>query len=350
MPFYLYRLHFKGAVHFGLAGIGLEAVETKLSSDSLTSALINAFSLSEGPEGAHNLVMALSSDTPPFLMSSLFPFGPDPKEPKKYLEALVRPLSKPPLEKPELVKEVGKDLKKIVWLHPEDFLAWSGDTPIGEERLKLLLKRSAGLTSGWWKEEMRPRVALDRQSQNSSIWSQAAVWFAREVRNGDGKLTRVGAGLYGLVEFNDDSWKHRLEAAFRVLGDTGLGGERTYGLGLFRFGGFEDVGPTWEEILKGKRARRVFLSLYYPAENEREGLADALEAWEFVERRGYVVSGRNATGIKRKRVRMLVEGSVARKPLKGAMADVTPDNASDLGISHRIYRSGLAFLVPHGDE
>lgn len=350
MTAYLYRLRFQGPVHFGLAGIGLEAVEDRLSSDSLTSALVNAFSLIEGSEGADAMVRALASNDPAFRLSSLFPFGPDIEDPSRPVEALVRPLALPPVVQDSAFGRFRKDLKSVAYLHPEDFLAWTGDTPLTDMELERLVARSQTLTQDWWKEETRPRVALDRESQNSSIWSQSALWFRKDERDSDGRLTRTGAGLYGLVKFDDESWKASLEAAFRVLGDTGLGGERTYGLGLFRFGGFEPLSPVWKEILKVKRSRRVLLSLYYPSETERQGLAQALEAWEFVERRGYIVSGRNAMGLKRKRVRMLVEGSVVKKPLCGAMADVTPDNASALGIPHRVYRSGLAFLVPDGDE
>ncbi len=349
MTTFLYRLHFHGPVHFGLAGIGLEAVETSLSSDSMTSAIINAFSLTEGQEGANDVARALGSEEPPFVLSSLFPFGPDPEKPDQYLEALVRPLSQPPLKETNLLRRLGKNLKRIGYLHPADFIAWSGDSPLGDKELEILLSRSQTLTSGWWQQETRPRVALDRESQNSNIWSQAAIWFALERRNQDGAVVKAGAGLYGLVRFSDQSWKDRLEAAFRVLGDTGLGGERTYGLGLFRFGGFETPGPLWQSVLSGTRTRRVFLSLYYPAEGEKAGLDKVLEAWDFVERRGYVVSGRNTTGIKRKRVRMLVEGSVSSRPLRGALVDVTPDNAQAFGIPHRVYRGGLAFLVPDGE-
>lgn len=350
MSVYVYRLYFEGPVHFGLAGIGLEAAETRLSSDSLTSAVINAFYLLEGREGADALASALSSGNPPFVLSSLFPFGPDPDHPELAVDAIVRPLIPPEVSTPDLMYRFSKELKKIRYLHPADFSAWIFDRPLSAEDLDSIVSRARRLTEGWWEEETRPRVALDRESQNSAVWSQSATWFRKEDRDNQGAVVRTSAGLYGLVRFFDETWKERLAQAFRILGDAGLGGERTYGFGLFRFGGFETPGSNWQEILFGKKPRLVLLSLYYPNDAERSGLAEALEAWDFVERRGYVVSGRNATGIKRKRVRMIVEGSVARRPLKGAMADVTPDGAEDLGISHRVLRSGLAFLVPDGEQ
>lgn len=350
MSFSLFRLHFKGPVHFGVAGIGLEELEVRLSSDSLTSALINAFAVMEGPEGAEELVSQLVSSDPPFIISSLFPFGPDPEKPDEPVEALVRPLVPPLVADHQSMRRLGKELKKISYLRPEDFLLWVGNDPLETEHLEDIVSRSQTLTSGWWDEEIRPRVALDRTSQNSVIWSQAAIWFRNEQRAQGATVRTVGSGLYGLVWFREESWREKLAAAFAILGDTGLGGERTYGLGLFRFGGFESPGSRMERILKGMTRCKVFLSVYYPAPGERHRLKDVLEAWEYVERRGYVVTGRYTTTLKRKRVRMLAEGSVAKENLKGSMVDVTPNGAEAFGLKHRVYRSGLVFLAPFGDR
>jgi CRISPR-associated protein Csm4 len=346
MKTYIYRLLFTGPTHFGLAGIDLEAVEDHLSSDSLTSAIVNATAILEGPEGASKVVSALSSESPSFRLSSLFPYGPDPVEKEKIVEAVVKPMINPPVEKAEVLREWNKDLKRIRYLRPEDFSLWIGNRPLGEKEIEGLVKRSKDLTENWWKEDLRPRVALDRQSQNSSLWSQAGIWFAKEQIDSKGVLSSAKSGLYGLVQFFDETWKDSLAQAFKMLGDTGLGGERTYGMGLFEFGGFENLPQRWQNIIQGKSDRHVFMSLYYPAESEREGLKDSLEAWDSIERRGFIVSARNATSFKRKRIRMLAEGSVARTVLRGSIADVTPTNFESLGLTHKVYRSGLAFLIP----
>jgi len=329
-----------------MEGIGLEAVEDHLSSDSLTSALINAASILYGPEGASRMVDALGAETPAFVLSSLFPYGPDPADSKKTTEALVKPLIDPPMEKDSI--GLRKEFKRLRYLHPEDFLLWLQGNPLDARRMEDLLKRSSKLTNEWWKKDLRPRVALDRESQGSSIWNQGALFFAREEKDESGGLKKVGAGLYGLVRFADLSWKKILEETFRLLGDTGLGGERTYGLGFFEFGGFEPLSPVWEKILALPPDRVTLLSVYYPRDDERKSLGDFFEAWEIRERRGYIVSGRDAKTIKRKRIRMIAEGSVCRKSLRGALADVTPENPEDFGLGHKIFRSGLAFHVPLG--
>jgi len=345
MSTYLYRLNFVGPLHLGLHGIGLEAVEERLGSDSLTSALINGFAVLEGSRGANELVEALLKSPPAFVLSSLFPFGPAPENKSVPLEAVPRPLINPLLAKKDAVKEYGKDLKRLKYLRVDDLRSWISE--VEEVDIEKLIQRSKTLTQEWWREELRPRVAIDRTTSNSSVWNQAAIRFLREEKDSDGKVV-AKAGLYGLIRFNDERWEGRVASAFRLLGEMGLGGERTYGLGLFQFDGFEPLLGAWRSFNSCPSKFHVLFSTYYPSEIERESLRESLEAWEAKERRGYIVSGRNTTTIKRKRVRMILEGSVTRKVLQGKMVDVTPDHASELGISHRVYRSGLAFLVPGG--
>ncbi|MEW6380264.1 MAG: type III-A CRISPR-associated RAMP protein Csm4 [bacterium] len=342
MSIYLYRLTFHGPVHFGKTGIGLENTEDRLSSDSLSSAIINAFSvLGE----ADQVVKALCTDKPPFILSSLFPFGPI-GEAKELYYALPRPLCEPHITDNRILKNMGKDIKRVRYLQPQDFGRWIEDKPLTEDELRKIIERSQKLAkpcdegnkNGWWIQDLRPRAALDRMSQNSALWLCGALYFADQ------------AGLYGLVNFHDENWKPRLSTAFRVLGDMGLGGERTYGMGSFCFSEFESPGPEWQSLLCSKEnsSKKVLLSLYHPLKKELSDLDQQLEAWDLVERKGYIVSGRDATTLKRQRVWMFTEGSVAKGPLKGLMVDVTPDNAVSLGLVHRVYRSGLAFLLPSG--
>lgn len=347
METYLFRLHFKGPLHLGLHGIGLEAIEERLSSDSLTSALINAAKVLEGEKGAEEMVEALTSPSPPFVLSSLFPFGPHSKRQGTYAEAIVRPLTDPPVEDKKILQRYGKELKRIRYLSVEDFRAWISEKNLTESQLEEIIEKSMEFSKGWWYEEIRPRVALDRRSQNSNIWNQAAIWFLKEDQNKEDGFVK-GAGLYGLIRLNDNQWKPKLESTFRILGDMGIGGERTYGLGLFEFGGFEALNEEWRNLFRNQARAHIFLSMYYPADQERHELRKCLQAWDTVERRGYIVSGRNTTTIKRKRVRMVTEGSATSKPLIGCMIDTTPEQASEVGITHKVYRSGLAFLVPGG--
>lgn len=339
MKTYLYHLEFPAGAHFGRQGIGLEETQESFPSDSLVSALINAFSLMGEAE---EVVEALRGESPPFLLSSLFPYGPDgPDTEGKRLYALPRPLTMPCVKDPGVLQSAGKDLKKIRYLVPSDVVRWLDERPLSEDEIQDVRTRAARLAKPWNEETgegwravfLRPRVALDRISQNSAIWWCGEVHF------------RPGAGLYGLVRCEDESWRARLDAAFRLLGDMGLGGERTYGLGIFRFDGLTPLDKVWP-FAKGVGSHRVLLSRYAPTHQELVRLPQVLKAWDMEESRGFVVSGRLATTLKRKRVRFLTEGSVSSEPLSGRLVDVTPDHGPALGLAHRVYRSGLGFWFP----
>lgn len=328
MAIYLYRLRFTGPIHFGVTGIGLENSDIRLRSDGVTSALINAFAVLDEADDA---VAALRAERPAFVLSSLFPYGTVDSGPPIF--TLPRPMVAPPLKEP-VRREQAKELKQLRWLTPTQTSRWLNGPELGTEELGDILDHARSIGRGWWKDDLHPRVALDRDSQNSQIWLCGTITFAE------------GCGLYGLIQVNDESWMPRLEAAFRVLGDMGIGGERTYGMGLFRFQGFEVPASEWDPLLKAHTSRRILLSAYHPTEAERATLPSPWKAWEFFESRGYITTGRMATTLKRKRVRFLAEGSVATHPVRGDLADVTPNIAPNFGITHRIYRSGLAFIVP----
>ncbi|SHF33953.1 CRISPR-associated protein, Csm4 family [Desulfacinum infernum DSM 9756] len=340
MKTYLYHLEFPAGAHFGRQGIGLEETRETVPSDSLFSGIVNALALLGEAE---EVLRELNDQPPPFTLSSLFPFGPGAGNGQGRLYALPRPLTSPPVEDSTLLQRAGKDIKKIRYLQPSDVLRWLGGRPLGERDLGLLRERARPLArpwdaesgEGWFINELRPRVALDRSSQNSSIWWCGVVHFRR------------GAGLYGLVRIRDDDCGKRLEAAFRLLGDMGLGGERTYGLGTFRFDGFVPLEEVWGDLgdLR-KPGRYLLLSRYAPTPEELGRLTETLTAWEMEESRGFVVSGRHATTLKRKRVRFITEGSVATEPLAGRLVDVTPEHGPALGLPHRVYRSGMGFWFP----
>ncbi|MBW1990884.1 MAG: type III-A CRISPR-associated RAMP protein Csm4 [Deltaproteobacteria bacterium] len=340
MELYAYCLHFSGPVRFGATGIGLEETDLTLDSDGLTSAFLNALAVKEGPEAVAEFIRQVLAGNPPVIFSSLFPFGPDPLDHSQTAYVLPKPLSGPPTA-PETLRDFGKDLKKLNWLRPQDAARWLASGSLTAEELQGILERSRDLArsreddpeSGWFAEELRPRVALDRSHSGSALWACAALRFA------------PGAGLYGLVALTQQ-WRETWLDTLHLLGGLGLGGERTYGFGEFVVSGPNPLGDEWESLLTAPRERFLLLSAYFPAPEERPRLADCLEAWNFVERRGFIVTGRRATTLKRKRVRLLVPGSVLRRPLKGAYADVTPEDYQALGLAHRVYRCGLAFTLP----
>ncbi|WKZ18789.1 MAG: type III-A CRISPR-associated RAMP protein Csm4 [Candidatus Jettenia sp. CY-1] len=183
--------------------------------------------------------------------------------------------------------------------------------------------------------EIRPRVSLDRTTQGSNIYHCGYVYFKKN------------AGLYGIVAFNNSSLVERFKELLTILGETGLGGERTYGCGMFDVIGFEKVSGVFKEILESKISRYTLLSLYHPANDEKQNLNEKFIAYDVIRKRGWITTGRYALPLKRKSIGFMKEGSVSNCVIKGSLEDVTPDNPPEM-LRHKIYRYGYAFTVPLG--
>lgn len=340
MNTYIYHLTFKGPVHFGSHGIGLEETTVSLGSDSLCSALINAFALLGKAEEAVN---ALCQDKgPSFVLSSLFPYGTKNDGSRAY--TVPRPLCLPEFENSEDARKIGKKLKKRTLLEPAEAALWLAEKPLTSLQAKVLAKNAPGIgdpeepekSKGWWVEDLLPRVALDRSSSNSNIWWCATLHFM------------PGCGLYGIIHVRDETWQQPLLQALELLGQMGLGGERTYGMGEFLVSELMPIEKAADFSDLFQTPRALLLSRYFPASRERNDLRRMLQAWDVMESRGHVVSGRHTTSIKRKRLMMLTEGSVASQPLVGAMVDVTPGEAAANRLEHPIFRCGLGCWVGRG--
>lgn len=326
MEVYIYRLEFKGPTHFGETGIDLENVGESVSSDTLFSALINTMSNITKGDAVSEFIDKFK-ENPPFLLSSLFLYSND-----TYF--LPRPMYDDHIPA-DIKREKGKVLKKIKWLSADKFKQWMNNTHLSESDLNDMEVTQKNYKDAF-STEIRPRVTLDRTTQSSNIYHCGYVHFKKN------------AGLYGLVAFDDLSVVERFKELLTVLGETGLGGERTYGCGTFKLTCPEKVSGVFKEILESKTSRYTLLSLYHPAEDEKENLSDRFIAYDAVRKRGWITTGRYALPLKRKSVGFIKEGSVSMNAIKGALIDVTPDNPPSEVLNHKVYRYGYAFAAPLG--
>ena len=148
------------------------------------------------------------------------------------------------------------------------------------------------------------------------------------------------AGWWGVFDAADSQWEARVKSAFRLLADSGFGGERSRGWGRSDAPEFSDAAPLFSQ---GEPNGSWWLwSLYSP------DAADAVDwsrgNYSVTERGGWTDSPA-ASGAK-KQVRMIEEGSVLwADSLRGRAVDVAPD-----GFAHPVYRSGFALAVPMSRE
>jgi CRISPR type III-A-associated RAMP protein Csm4 len=201
---------------------------------------------------------------------------------------------------------------------------------------------------GPWRTGVRSNAALDRLTGAAERHSTACIEF------------RPGAGLWAVISFADDAararWMDELKTAFRLLADSGFGGERSRGWGRSEAPEFTEgtlpemiLSPSFAEPPPEVSAREAaangvhpqwLLSLFSPA------AADAVD-WDrgnytILERGGRVESPARWGDLK-KHVNMVSEGSVlyAASALRGTAPDVAPE-----GFAHPVFRAGFALAIP----
>lgn len=217
-----------------------------------------------------------------------------------------------------------------------------GDKPLDEDRWVvdptsecLLAIEKQGIPSGPFRVGIRTSAVVDRvENGNIALHSTACLEFSE------------GAGLWCLVAFADEDsrlrWAEPVRAAFRLLADSGMGGERSRGWGRSETPQFTE-GMLPELVYTVKSEVEIawwLLSLFSPA-------ADDVVEWQrgdysTITRGGRVESPLEPGGEKQL-LRMVQEGSVlfSASPPKGAARNVAP-----AGFPHPVYRAGFALAIP----
>ena len=330
-----YQLTFRAPLHIGERGVGLEESRTTVAADTLFSALCVMWRELYGKEALEDLLLQFtdSAQQPkPFHLTSAFPVA-------GAVRFFPRPCVAIPTKAPKALRRVQfvseNIFKQIVQGAAPEFSAGDclngGETWLdaGERRALQPWATSEGIVL--WRKQVVPRVTLDRLTSASSIWRCGSVVFAES-------HTGETAGLWFAAQVRDDV-KARFEAALRLLGDAGLGGERSAGYGLFSFKALSaNALPS-----AAQTEHFITLSPCAPADGTETGalLQGAQVSYELLPRRGWVGSV-EAGNLRRKQVWMLREGAVLRGAPRfaGRLALVTPELST-----HPVWRYGWAFPV-----
>ena len=335
----------KSKFHFGSSQGKLEEA---FSSDKLFSALYNCALLLYGSdEGKNELLGVLQNRR----ISSLYP-GIQAVNTEKKETAEVFFLPRPMLPQ-EFIE--GKDLrthkqeKKIKYISVGAFQqlnkAWrdSGKCEFSMRNLKAFggvfacteeEYRTLGL-DGFESIKLmdfdaKPRVAISRFDDHSENF------FYQE----DGEVSYLQKGHMLLRPFMyfcmEGPVASSMVALIRFMADEGLGGKRSQGMGTFEEV-LEDELP--DELFLGEGRYYMNISTVYPREEE----LDRLEFYELVERSGYIYSGIGRP-YRKKRVRLLREGSIFSEKIEGQIIDIRPEVFGE----HSVLLYGRAFLMPLG--
>ncbi|MCX7759100.1 MAG: type III-A CRISPR-associated RAMP protein Csm4 [bacterium] len=300
----LVKLKFKTELHIGETASILTKIDNIIHSDTLFSAIVNMYCLIFGLDKAEILMQKIINEN--YLrISSAFYF---------YKDKLLAP-------KPfgiKLKSDDSEDYKKIKKLkfvpfdllcNPQKFLNLSKNEIEGIYNMN----KSLAL------EEERPRVSIDRTTNSSNIYYISYYYLSDD------------AGMWFFLQVNPEIEKEII-TTIKVLGDEGIGGERTYGFGLFT--------PTFEEYkLPNVESQSLFVNLSLTNPNKEE--VDLIKYYSIKTRKGYIYSP-YISGVRHKEINVLEEGSVFNNEIKGRVIDVTPKNFT----KHKVYKFYMAFCLP----
>jgi CRISPR-associated protein Csm4 len=292
---------------------------------------------------------------PPFLLSSCFPFfehqTPEHHNSPDCHYFLPRPVMDKAVKLKPQYLEFNKKIKKIEWLKlsiwekvvkgdwnwNHDFCEKDKEYTIIENNLLLPKINNFPEHFKLFYNEENARVAINRltgQVADGQLFDFARVHY----REQETEKQKIKTGLYFLA--NIDAKQQKIfEAALCLLGDTGIGADRSSGHGLF----------NWDkELLEIQEPEHIAMSLSLVSPNKEHDMqGDWLEgsAYDLAKRGGWIAG----TSYRKKTIRMFTEGSSFQKQLKGDVKDVTPDIEKDVDIekilNYRIYRDGRGFFV-----
>ena len=346
-PGLLIRLRPLGAWRYGPADGSHDRVDALYRSDRLFSAVTLAMQrLGVLDEWLDATVRAAK---PSVVLSSLFPFQGDT------LYAIPPATLWPPppallnSPSPVFLTKIRWKSARFVPLSVIDSLV-TGQPILADQWLPdpesgCLLRRDRPSASPF-RVVVRSTAAVDRVTQTSDeTRSLACVEF------------EPSAGLWTVARFADgaqeQSWSPRLQAALRLLSDSGFGGGRSKGWGQTQTAEFQ--AGQWPALLLPKLGRLLrnvpaaaseegnglfwLLSLYSPATADK---VDWSGGHYSLSSRGGRVESHAGQGAQKKSVRMVSEGCVlaSQQEPVGAAVDVAPD-----GFAHPVYRCGLALSL-----
>lgn len=306
----LVKLRFKSALKVGGGDLAQgEEFRGILHSDTIFSAILNEWVRIYGRVSAETLLSTFRGDLPPFKISSAFPYCLD----EYYLPA--------PYGTGEL--HMYK-LKETPFLELYDFL----DLASGNQQ-SILKKDLINPLENILFQQIAPRVSIDRISAATNVYQVTGWQFKEE------------GGLYFIIDLHDNALNEKLHLCIKMLGDSGFGGDRSVGYGLFD----AEIHPIndaagWLDLFQKRSGENIVyftLSLCCPSTEE----AKEAVSYQLLSRKSWIFSHSSAKQLKRRECKMIAEGSLFRNLIKGQLVDVTPSEFTE----HNVYRYGLGMMI-----
>ncbi len=176
----------------------------------------------------------------------------------------------------------------------------------------------------------RVTIEPDHQDETTTFYTER-LFFGDE------------AGLYFFVDFDSEHIQGMFDQALHLLGDNGIGTDRSVGNGNFEV--LKGQSSLVLDVPNGDSTELINLSLFCPERTELNNNLLDRSSYQLIKRGGYIASPEQIDNItiRKKSVYMFDVGSVFPKTdLKGKIVDLKPDYEP---LKHSIYRDGRPFFV-----
>ncbi len=309
MDYRVYKLAFRGAVHFGKNS--LEDGENAFCADTLFSALCQE-AIKRGKGVLDELYQYAQNGE--LLFSDAFPYMGD----TYYLPKPVKRIETGDNQGDSVVKKAYKKLKYIPAEQLEVYLRGEYD---------VLGTRENGELGRF---EMKVSAAV--RGEDETLPYRVGCYYYNE-----------GNGLYIIVGYENQGALQLAEELLESLEFSGIGGKRTAGLGKFTLQSGK-LPVNIKERLGGSGKVYMTLSVSLPLDDELE---TALKGAEYLlcKRSGFVASDKYAREQRRKKdLYVLKAGSCVKTRYRGAVYDV-----AEQGGLHPVYRYAKPMFLEVGE-
>lgn len=307
MNYFLFKLQFDTAVHFGGSdsALSLYTSEETLRADTFFSALCHETMTQHGESALHQLCEKVRQGK--FLLSDLMPWQG---------ETFYLPKPIAPSESTEEVKtELRKKVKKLAWIPTLRFAEYAKSLRTGHFDPDRSDAQKVQTSFGTHFEQTKAVVP----AQGDTLPYQIGLFrFAPD------------CGLYFICGCAENGQDEDLENLLDWLGLTGIGGKVSSGYGKFHIVDkimldepFDEQTEWLYQALTAESAEhQLLLTTSLPQDTELEAvLEDA--SFQLVRRGGFMASDRLDTPIKKKTQYFLSAGSVLQHRYQGALYDVS---------------------------
>ncbi|MBS1744807.1 MAG: type III-A CRISPR-associated RAMP protein Csm4 [Bacteroidetes bacterium] len=317
------KLQFTGGLHIGRGAEELDKTAINYSSDALKSALY-AIGLPYYPQWIENHKSFFGG----FSISSAFPWCNN----EYFLPKPGNILFK--FENADELSE-AKSAKKISYISSSAFRSWalnpSDYVSVQEKQLGDGTFLFEGKGKKFLYSDVQQRVQVHMEDDEDTL----PFYFERI-------MFEKNSGLYFLISFEDEKLMPQIMHALELLGNVGIGTDRTVGNGQFEIISIEDF-----MLPEGKIGVQMCLGLYLPTEEELASIDLDHSYWNLVKRGGYIALSSNLEfrSLRKNNIYFLGEGSAFSSSLRlnGRYVDLQPKwNNPEM---HPVWRDGSPLFI-----